>query len=397
MKRPSPQVAYLDNQATTPVDPVVLDAMLPYFTEEYGNPHSSSHSYGWAAEAAVEQARTSIAAMCGADAREMVFTSGATESCNLAIRGLALAAEQCFGSNGDGRRKIVTTAIEHPCVLETCHDLKSMGYEVAVVGVDADGMVDMDELRAVVDEKTLMVSVIAANNEIGVVQPIAQISAICREKGAILHTDATQAVGKIPVDVAEWGVDMLSFSGHKIYAPKGIGVLYKKWHADASIVPLATGGGHEQGLRSGTVPVPLVVGLGEACRVISESLTEESGRILAMADKLLEMLYSARPDMVLYGHREKRVPGNISVGFPGLTGEDVAAAVCDEIAISTGSACSSTKLEPSHVLLALGVGAEEAQSAVRISLGRFNGEDDILRAADVLSRTVTPQAGGFDK
>ncbi len=380
------KVVYLDNQATTPVDPLVLDAMQPYFSREYGNPHSTGHAYGWNAEAAVNTSRQSVATMIGADAREIIFTSGATESCNLALRGVVGAQEK---NSANSRRKIITTAIEHPCVLETCEDLKKNGWEVIVAAVDSDGLIDIDELYKTVDEQTLVVSVMAANNEIGVIQPIEEIGEICRSRGAYLHTDATQAAGKIPIDVRKWNVDLMSLSGHKMYAPKGIGVLFVRWQPPVKIKPLVTGGGQEAGLRPGTIPVAQVVGMGEACRIAIDSIDRESVALRKLTEKLRLKLFEIRPDAVLFGHWKKRVPGNINIGFPGFSGEDIVSSVGDEIAISAGSACSSVKVEPSHVLLALGVGAEAAQSALRISLGRFNTESDVDKALHVLSEIIT--------
>jgi len=386
----SSAVIYLDNQATTPVDPRVVSVMQPYFAQEYGNPHSLGHAYGWAAEGAVEQARKNVAALIGADAREIIFTSGATESCNLALRGVLLAEEKKPGRAEEQarRKKIVTTAIEHPCVLETCVDLAEGGYEVAVIGVNSDGLVNMDEMRSAVDEQTLIVSVMAANNEIGTIQPIAEIGDICRAEGAYLHTDATQAVGKTAVDVRAWNVDLLSLSGHKLYGPKGVGALYVKWRSDVAIKPLVTGGGQERGLRSGTLPVPQIVGLGEACRIAEREIGKDAEAVRHLTSRLREILLDSCPGAALYGHLEKRVPGNISIGFPGFSGEEIVAAVSDRLAIATGAACSSVKVEPSHVLLALGIGVEAAQSVVRLSVGRFNTADDVERAADMLCGVV---------
>ncbi len=375
----------MDNQATTPVDPLVLDAMRPYFSKEYGNPHSTGHAYGWNAETAVNYSRQNVAAMIGADAREIIFTSGATESCNLALRGVAGAQEK---NSANSRRKIVTTAIEHPCVLETCEDLKKSGWDVVIIGVGPDGLVNMDELYGAVDEQTLIVSVMAANNEIGVIQPIEEIGEICQAKGAYLHTDAAQAAGKVPVDVRRWNVDLMSLSGHKMYAPKGIGVLFVRWRPAVRIKPLITGGGQERGLRPGTIPVAHVVGMGEACRIAVETTEKESVAVRKLTDKLRLKLFEMCPDAILFGHWVRRVPGNINIGFPGFSGEDIVSSVGDKIAISTGSACSSAKVEPSHVLLALGVGEETAQSALRISVGRFNTESDIDKALQVLSEII---------
>ena len=375
------KVIYLDNQATTPVDPKVLETMKPFFFEEFGNPHSSGHAYGWNADAAVEHARQSVARFIGADAREIIFTSGATESCNLALRGIATEAS----SSNNSRNKIITTSIEHPCVIETCEDLKRNGWNVVVVDVDADGLLDVDKLYREVDEQTLIVSVMAVNNEIGVVQPVEEIGQICKAKGAFLHSDATQAAGKLPIDVKQWNVDLLSLSGHKMYAPKGIGILYVRWRPPVRIKPLITGGGQERGLRAGTIPVAQVVGLGEACRISEELIQTEPSRIQKLTEKLRMSLFEMCPDAVLFGHQDKRVPGNISIGFPGFSGEEIVTSLGNQIAMSTGSACSSVKSEPSHVLLALGVSPTKAQTALRISVGRFNTEDEIDKALQFFS------------
>ena len=375
------RLIYLDNQATTPVDPKVTEAMWPYFFEEFGNPHSSGHAYGWNADAAVNRARENAANLIRADAREIIFTSGATESCNLAIRGVVAAAK----NSDETRNKIITTAIEHPCVIETCDDLKRDGWNVIIVGVDSDGLIDMDELYSEVDEKTLIVSVMAVNNEIGVIQPISEIGKICQSKGAYFHTDATQAAGKIPIDVKEWNVDLLSLSGHKMYAPKGIGLLYVRWRPSVRIKPLVTGGGQERGIRPGTIPVAQVVGLGEACRISVETMEKESKAIRKLTDKLRNKLLEIYPDAVIFGHLNKRVPGNINIGFLGFSADDIIESLGDNIAMSTGSACSSVKSVPSHVVLALGTSTEAAQSAIRISVGRFNTKNDIDDALNIFS------------
>ena len=379
------RLIYLDNQATTPVDPKVTEAMRPYFFEEFGNPHSSGHAFGWNADAAVTRARENAANLIRADAREIIFTSGATESCNLAIRGVVAAAK----NSDETRNKIITTAIEHPCVIETCDELKRDGSNVITVGVDSDGLINIDELYSKVDEQTLLVSVMAVNNEIGVIQPMAEIGKICQSKGAYFHTDGTQAAGKIPIDVREWNVDLLSLSGHKMYAPKGIGLLYVRWRPAVKIKPLITGGGQERGIRPGTIPVAQVVGLGEACRISGESMDEESSAIGKLTDKLRLKLSEIYPDAVVFGHMEKRVPGNINIGFPGFSGDEIIESLGNRIAMSTGSACSSVKSEPSHVLLAIGASAVAAQSAIRISVGRFNTEKDIDDALNAFSDFFT--------
>ena len=379
------RLIYLDNQATTPVDPRVTEAMRPYFFEDFGNPHSSGHVFGWNADAAVTHARENAANLIRADAREIIFTSGATESCNLAIRGVVAAAK----NSDETRNKIITTAIEHPCVIETCDELKRDGCNVITVGVDSDGLINIDELYSKVDEQTLLVSVMAVNNEIGVIQPMAEIGKICQSTGAYFHTDATQAAGKIPIDVREWNVDLLSLSGHKMYAPKGIGLLYVRWRPAVKIKPLITGGGQERGIRPGTIPVAQVVGLGEACRISGESMDEGLSVIGQLTDKLRLKLSEIYPDAVVFGHREKRVPGNINIGFPGFSGDEIIESLGNRIAMSTGSACSSVKSEPSHVLLAIGASAVAAQSAIRISVGRFNTEKDIDDALNAFSDFFT--------
>lgn len=375
------QPIYLDNQATTAVDPRVLAAMLPYFTETYGNPHSDGHPYGWEANEALEQSRGEVAALIGADDREIVFTSGATEACNLAIRGVARAAR-------GGRSRIVTLATEHACVLSPCADLAREGWEVVVLPVGRDGIVDLDAVAEAVDERTLLVSVMLANNEIGVLQPLAEIAAICRANGATLHTDATQAIGKIPVDARALGVDLLSLSAHKFYGPMGIGALYVRWRPKVKLAPLASGGGQERGIRPGTAPVPLAAGLGEACRIAGADMAADARRIRRLTARLWEGLRQRCPQATLYGHPGLRIPGNLSVGFPGQSGEKIVDAVSRHVAISTGSACSSGGAKPSHVLAALGIGAEAAQSAVRLSVGRFNTEAEMDAASIWLSEKI---------
>lgn len=375
------QPIYLDNQATTAVDPRVLAAMLPYFTETYGNPHSDGHPYGWEANEALEQSRGEVAALIGADDREIVFTSGATEACNIAIRGVARATR-------GGRSRIVTLATEHACVLSPCADLAREGWEVVVLPVGRDGIVDLDAVAEAVDERTLLVSVMLANNEIGVLQPLAEIAAICRANGATLHTDATQAIGKIPVDVCALGVDLLSLSAHKFYGPMGIGALYVRWRPKVKLAPLASGGGQERGIRPGTAPVPLAAGLGEACRIAGADMAADARRIRRLTARLWEGLRRRCPQATLYGHPGLRIPGNLSVGFPGQSGEKIVDAVSRHVAISAGSACSSGGAKPSHVLAALGIGAEAAQSAVRLSVGRFNTEAEMDAASIWLSEKI---------
>ena len=372
------QPIYLDNQATTPVDPRVLQAMIPYFVEDFGNPHSDGHSFGWEANNSLERSRTLVAALIGADAREIVFTSGATESCNMVLRGIAKR-------NPTERRRIVTVSTEHACVLETCAALEGDGFEVVVLPVQQDGILDFNVVRDAVNAQTLIVSVMLANNEIGVLQPVRDIVDICRQAGSYVHTDATQAVGKIPIDVRVLNVDFMSFSAHKFYGPKGIGALYVRWGQAAALNPLTTGGGQEGGLRPGTVAVPLAVGFGEASRIARSELHNDMEHTGHLAKTLYDMLRKKMPRIQLFGHPSQRLPGNLSIGFPGISGDDVVDRVGDYLAISTGSACSSTVSETSHVLKALNFGDETVQSGIRISIGRFNQEREILRAASILA------------
>ena len=369
--------AYLDNQATTPVDARVRDAMLPFLDREFGNPHSQDHAFGWRAADAVRYARACVADLINADDDEVVFTSGATESCNLALRGLA--------RTGTGlRNRVVTLTTEHPAVLETVLDLDASGHvEAVVVGVGSDGIVDLERLENAFDERTLAVSVMAGNNEIGVLQPLAKIGSICRRRGVIFHTDATQAVGRVPVDVEEWQVDLLSVSGHKAYGPKGVGALYVR--DGCHIEPILTGGGQELGLRPGTVPVHLVVGLGEACRLAGDNLDEDATRIAELTNHLRDGLVESCPGVRFFGSMEERLPGSLSVGFSGLPAHEVIAHVSKRVAVSSGSACASDSSEPSKVLLALGLDPETAASGVRISLGRFSTSEDVDTALEAFS------------
>ena len=368
---------YLDNQATTPMDPRVLEAMLPYFKENFGNPHSEGHSFGWTAGGALDQSRALVAKLVGADAREIVFTSGATESCNIALRGIA-------NKNLKRRKRIVTVATEHASVLGTCIALQDDGFEVVILPVQRDGIVDLNIVQEAVNTQTLVVSVMLANNEIGVIQPIREISKICQKVGAYLHTDATQAVGKIPVDVQFLDVDFMSFSAHKFYGSKGIGALYTRWGNLDALQPLTTGGGQEIGLRPGTVAVPLVVGFGEASYIAQKEIKKDMEHTGQLAKKLYTMLQDRIPEVQLFGHPLNRLPGNLSIGFPNVSGEDVIARVGECLAISTGSACSSVSAEVSHVLEALGIGDDAANSGVRISIGRFNRAEEIQKAVDIL-------------
>jgi cysteine desulfurase len=371
---------YLDNQATTPCDPRVVDAMLPWFTEKFGNPHSAEHAMGREAEDAVEAARESVAALIGAEAREIVFTSGATESNNLAIKGAARFAL----AHGNARRKIVTVATEHKCVLESVADLAAEGFEPLVVPVGADGLLDPDVLRAATDETTLLVSVMAVNNEIGVIQPLAELAAIAKSAGALFHTDAAQAAAKIPLDVNAIGADLLSVSAHKMYGPKGAGALYVRRRPRARIAPLFSGGGQERALRSGTLPAPLLVGFGEAARIAAAELAEDAARIALLRDRLHGDLARAVPGLSLNGSATSRIPGNLNLVFPGVSAQALMAEIPD-LCVSTGSACSSAEVEPSYVLRALGLSDDRAAATLRLGLGRFTSRADVDFAAASLA------------
>ena len=371
---------YLDNQATTPCDPRVVAAMLPFFTERFGNPHSAEHAMGLDAEAAVEAARASVAGLIGADPREVVFTSGATESNNIAIKGAARFA----AGQSDPRRRIVTVATEHKCVLESVQDLADEGFEPVFLPVRADGLLDLDAVRTALAVPTLLVSVMAVNNEIGVIQDLAALAAIARAAGALFHTDAAQAAGKIPIDVAAMGIDLLSLSGHKLYGPKGVGALYVRRRPRVRLVPLFSGGGQERGLRSGSLPAPLLVGLGEACRIAAAEMAADAARIGALRDSLLARLVERIPGIVVNGSRAARIAGNLNLMFPGASAAALMRAMPD-LCVSTGSACSSAEIEPSYVLQALGLDAARAKRTLRIGVGRFTSAADIDFAAEALA------------
>jgi cysteine desulfurase len=373
---------YLDNQSSTRVDPRVLEAMLPYFTEEFGNPHSASHPYGRIAAEAVERARGEVAALISADPREIVFTSGATEANNLAIKGTALFA-RAHPRGGQARDHIVTLQTEHKCVLESCKALERDGFAVTWLPVEPNGLVSLSALAEAVSERTLLVSVMAAHNEIGVIQPLAEIGALCRAKGALFHTDAAQAFGKIPLEVEAMGIDLLSISGHKIYGPKGVGALYIRRRPRVRLMPLIDGGGQERGLRSGTLPTPLCVGLGRAAAIADAEMAREAERVRQLRDRLWTSLSRRLPGLRLNGDPERRLPGSLNLSVPGISAQELIEAA-PAIAISTGSACTSAAVEPSYVLRALGLSDELANSAVRIGLGRFTTISDVDFAADVL-------------
>jgi len=378
--RRNDQPIYLDYQATTPMDPRVLEAMMPYFTHQFGNPHSRSHSYGWEAEEGVEKARGQVAKLIGADEKEVIFTSGATESNNLAIRGVAEFYK-------DRKNHIVTTVTEHKCVLDTCRHLEQSGFEVTYLPVQKNGLIDLEALRAAVTDKTVVVSVMAVNNEIGVIQPLAEIGKICREKKAFFHTDAAQAVGKIALDVEAMNIDLMSISGHKIYGPKGIGALYVRRKPRVRLVPLIVGGGQERGFRSGTLPTPLCVGLGEAAEIAMNEMEGEGKRLAKLQARMLKGLQDRLPEIFINGDLEHRIPGNLNISFAYVEGESLMMGI-KNLAVSSGSACTSASLEPSYVLRALGVEEELAHTSLRIGLGRFTTEHEVDTAVDELVRHV---------
>jgi len=379
----APAAVYLDYQATTPTDPRVVAAMLPLFSVGFGNPHSRSHGVGRAAEEAVEAARRQVAALIGADPREVVFTSGATESNNLAIKGAARFRRTL----GDGRDRVVTVATEHKCVLESCRRLAREGFDLEILPVGSDGLVDLDRLARAVTDRTALVSVMAVNNEIGVIQPIDRIARLCRERGALVHCDAAQAAGKIPVDVAASGIDLMSLSAHKLYGPKGIGALYVRRRPRVRLDPLIDGGGQERGLRSGTLPAPLCVGFGAAAALAGAEMATEAERLRGLRDRLLRGLTDRLGAVPVNGHPEQRIPGNLNVAFPGIDSEELLAGLGD-VAVSTGSACTSAAVEPSYVLRALGLDAATAGASVRIGLGRFTTAAEVDYAAERIAAEV---------
>lgn len=377
---------YLDNQASTPVDPRVLEAMMPYFTIDYGNPHSESHVYGRRAMAAIDAARAEVAALIHADPREIVFTSGATEANNLALKGAAHFARE--HQTGAARDHIVALQTEHKCVLESCAALEREGFRVTYLPVAENGLVSLDTLATAIGEQTLIVSVMAAHNEIGVIQPLAEIGALCRSKGALLHTDAAQALGKIPLDVEAMKIDLMSLSGHKLYGPKGVGALYVRRRPRVRLTPLIDGGGQERGVRSGTLPTPLCVGFGKACAVAAAEMGEEAKRLKSLRERLQSSLQRRVPGLVVNGDLDHRLPGSLNVSVPGTIAPDLIEA-CAAIAISTGSACTSASIEPSYVLRALGLSDERANASVRLGLGRFTTEADVDFAADAIAAAAT--------
>lgn len=371
---------YLDYQATTPTDPRVVDAMLPYFTQVFGNPHSRNHRYGREAEAAVEKARARVARIIGADEKEIIFTSGATESNNLAIKGVAHFYKE-------KKRHIITCVTEHKCVLESCRHLQLEGFEVSYLPVRTNGLIDLDELRDAITGDTVLVSVMAVNNETGVIQPLAEIGRICRENNVFFHTDAAQAIGRIPLAVEAMRIDLMSISGHKFYGPKGIGALYVRRRPRVRLEPLISGGGQERGMRSGTLPTPLCVGLGEACRIAEAEMGAEAERLQALRDRLLKGIESQLPEVHVNGDWERRIAGNLNLSFAHVEGEDLMMGI-EDLAVSSGSACTSASLEPSYVLRALGIEHKLAHASLRIGLGRFTTEEEVDCAVDRIVHAV---------
>lgn len=361
---------YFDNHATTPVDPRVLEAMLPYFTENFGNAASRNHAYGWVAEDAVEKARKQIASLIGANSKEIVFTSGATESNNLAIKGVA----EMYAEKGN---HIITAATEHKAVLDTCKHLEKKGCRITYLPLKGDGLVDLDMLRDAITDKTILISIMYANNEIGVIQPVKEIGKIAKERGVLFHSDAVQACGKIPVNVIEDGIDLLSITGHKLYGPKGVGALYvRRKSPRVQLTAQMDGGGHERGMRSGTLNVPGIVGLGAACEIAQREMPEESARLRALRDKLRATLEANLEEVYINGSMEHRLPNNLNMSFAYVEGESLLMGIND-IAVSSGSACTSATLEPSYVLKALGLGDDLAHTSIRFGLGRFNTEAEV--------------------
>ena len=371
---------YFDYQATTPVDPRVLKKMMPYFGEIYGNPHSRNHSFGWEAEEGVEVAREHVAKIINANPKEIIFTSGATESNNLALKGVS-------EFYGDKKNHIITCVTEHKCVLESCRHLAGKGFEVTYLPVQSDGLINLDELKKSITDKTLIVSIMGVHNEIGVIQPLEEIGNICRSNGVFFHTDCAQAIGKIPLDVDKMNIDLMSISGHKIYAPKGVGALYIRRKPRVRISSMISGGGQERGMRSGTLSPALCVGLGEACNIYSNEMEKEHKTLAKYKEMMLEGIRKSCPDVYLNGSEESRVPGNLNLSFAYVEGESLMMGIKD-LAVSSGSACTSASLEPSYVLKALGVEEELAHTSLRIGFGRFTTENEVKYATDIIVKEV---------
>lgn len=371
---------YFDYQATAPTDPRVVKEMYPYFFEKFGNPHSRSHPYGWEAEEGVEKAREQVAAVIGASSKEIIFTSGATESNNLALKGLAKFY-------GDEKKHIITVATEHKCIIDTCRQLEEEGFRITFLPVQKDGLLDLQILKDAITDDTLVISVMAANNEIGVLQPIKEIGAIAKENGIFFHTDAAQAFGKIPLDVNEMNIDLMSISGHKIYGPKGVGALYVRRRPRVRILAQIHGGGQERGMRSGTLPTPLIVGLGKAAELANQEMEAEYNRLKALQEHMLNRLNAELDEIHVNGSLEHRLPNSLNISFGYIEGESLMMSIKD-IAVSSGSACTSASLEPSYVLAALDVSDEMAHSSLRMSFGRWTTLEEIDYACDCLIKEV---------
>lgn len=361
---------YMDSHSTTPMDPRVMEAMTPYFMQKFGHSASRNHSFGWEAEEAVENARTQIASLIHCDPREIIFTSGATESDNVALKGVA----EMYHDKGD---HVITCLTEHRAVIDSAKRLEKMGYQVTYLPVDKEGLVSPDDVRKAMTDKTILISIMLANNEIGVIHPIAEIGKVAKDSGVLFHCDATQGVGKIPVDVQEMGIDLMSFTAHKIYGPKGIGALYvRRRKPRVRLSPMMDGGGQERGMRSGTLPVPLVAGFGKACEIAQQEMPAESVRMANLRDRLDEILRNNLDEIYPNGHKIQHLPHNLNVSFAFVEGEALLMGL-KEVALSSGSACTSATLEPSYVLRALGVGPDLAHSSIRFGLGRFNTEEEV--------------------
>ena len=373
---------YLDNNATTPMDPRVLDAMIPYFTEKFGNAASRNHQFGWVAEEAVDYAREQVAKLIGADEKEIIFTSGATEADNLAIKGVY----EMYAQKGN---HIITVTTEHKAVLDTCHHLEKQGAKITYLKVNAEGLIDLSELENAITDKTILVAIMYANNEVGVIQDVKKISEICHRKGTLFFTDATQAVGKIPVDVNKDGIDLMAFTAHKMYGPKGVGALYvRRKNPRVKVTAQMDGGGHERGMRSGTLNVPSIVGFGKACEICMTDMESDNARISVMRDRL-EAGLTQLEESYVNGSKEHRLPHVTNISFKYVEGEGLMMGFNKNIALSSGSACTSASLEPSYVLKALGLGDDLAHSSLRFGLGRFTTDDQIDYTIKAISETVT--------
>ncbi len=371
---------YLDNQSTTSLDPSVLNAMMPYLTSKFGNAASRSHAFGWEAEEAVDIAREQVATLIGATPQEIIFTSGATESINLALKGSAQIES--------AKKHIITFKTEHKAVLDICEFLENSGFEITYLPVNSDGLIDLKKLKLAIREDTFLISVLHANNEIGVIQPITEIGEICNTHNLIFHVDAAQSVGKIPIDVEKMNIHLLSISAHKIYGPKGCGALYiRRKNPRIELTPIIHGGGHEKGFRSGTLAVHNIVGLGKSCEISQQQMAEESTRIKLLRDKLLDKLKSEIPNLIINGTMDYRLPGNLNVCFPSTKSDSVMMSMRD-IALSSGSACTSASIQPSHVLKALGLTKEESHASIRFGIGRFNTETEIEYTIEKVIKTV---------